>query len=210
PSELSGGQKQRVAIARALATNPTVLLCDEATSALDPQTTHRILQLLKNINEELGVSMMLITHEMSVVKEICHRLAIMEQGKIVEQAKVLDFFANPQSTLAKEFIRNHIKEQFPDNIAQRLEKTPVSDTIPLLRLSFVGRAAEEPLIAHLMRAMKINLNILLANIETIRDTMIGTMVLEADGDQSDVELGIQYLLGKGVNVEVIGYVRRTH
>lgn len=209
PSELSGGQKQRVAIARALSTEPKVLLCDEATSALDPQTTHSILQLLKQINTELGVTMMLITHEMSVVKEVCHRLAILMHGKIVEQAEVLEFFSNPKTDLAKNFIRKHVSQQFPESIRSRLEKEATSNTIPLLRLSFVGKTAEEPLIAHLMQKMSISLNILLANVEMIRDQLIGTMVLEAEiSDDKQLNSAIQYLTDKGVNAEVIGYVRQ--
>lgn len=208
PSQLSGGQKQRVAIARALTTEPDVLLCDEATSALDPQTTHAILQLLSNINSELGVTMMLITHEMSVVKEICHQLAIMERGQVVEQGRVLDFFANPKTDLAKQFIRSSVKEKFPENIAKRFSTDATDNTIPVLRLSFVGHAAEEPLIAHLMQTLKINLNILLADIETISKQMIGTMVLEADAPEKQLNQGIEFLTNKGVNVEVIGHVQR--
>lgn len=208
PSELSGGQKQRVAIARALTTKPKVLLCDEATSALDPQTTHSILQLLNNINQELGVTIMLITHEMAVVKEVCHRLAIMEQGKVVEQGDVLSFFANPKTDLAKQFIRNDIKNSLPESIKERLLPEQREHTIVLWRLSFVGRAAEEPLIAHLMQKMDISVNILLANMEMIRDQMIGTMVLEAQADDAQLQLGIEYLTQKGVNVEVVGYVQQ--
>lgn len=208
PCQLSGGQKQRVAIARALTTQPEVLLCDEATSALDPQTTQAILQLLQTINTELGVSMMMITHEMHVIKSICHRLAIMEQGRIIEQAEVLSFFANPKTDIAKQFIRKDIHAHFPNSIKNRLTETNEHNTIPLLRLSFVGAAAEEPLIAHLSQRLHINFNILLADIETIRNQMIGTMVLEADAPESTLREGINYLTDKGVNVEVIGYVKR--
>lgn len=210
PSQLSGGQKQRVAIARALSMKPKILLSDEVTSALDPQTSHSILTLLKQINREMGVSILLITHEMSVAKEICHRLAIMEHGKIIEQSEVLDFFANPKSDLAKQFIRKDLKNHLPESIAARLHKTIRDNTIPLIRLSFLGRAAEEPLIAHLMQKLSISVNILLADIETIRDHMVGTMIIEADTDKQTLGKALQYLQDKQVNAEVVGYVERIN
>lgn len=208
PSQLSGGQKQRVAIARALVNEPKILLSDEATSALDPQTTHDILQLLKNINEELGLTILLITHEMDVVKEICHHLAIMEQGKVIEQAAVIDFFANPQTDCAKSFICSDLTSHLPESISGRLASERSNGDNLLLRLSFVGNVAQEPLISHLMQQLNINLNILQANIESIRDQMMGTMVVEASGDDDKITQGIQYLSNKGVHVEQVGYV--TH
>lgn len=210
PSQLSGGQKQRVAIARALSMKPKVLLSDEVTSALDPQTSQSILKLLKQINHEMGVSILMITHEMSVAKEICHRLAIMEHGKIIEQSEVLEFFANPKSNLAKQFIRKDLRSHLPESIAVRLKKSRSDNTAPLIRLSFLGRAAEEPLIAHLMQKMSISVNILLADIETIRDHMVGTMVIEADTDESTLQEALRYLHDKQVNAEVIGYVERVN
>jgi D-methionine transport system ATP-binding protein len=205
PSELSGGQKQRVAIARALANKPAVLLSDEATSSLDPQTTHSILQLLKNINEQLGVTILLITHEMDVVKEICHCLAILEHGKIIEQADVLEFFSNPKTQIAKQFIRSSLQHNLPDIIKQRLkkEKTPASDT--LLRLSFVGTVAQEPLVATLVQNYNININILQAKIEVICDEIIGVMLIQVTHNENRLEVAINFLQSKGIYVEVIGY-----
>ncbi len=205
-SQLSGGQKQRVAIARALANEPKILLSDEATSALDPQNTHAILQLLRQINKELGVTILLITHEMDVAKEICDRIAIMEQGKIVEEANVVEFFANPKTALAKQFIKRHTQEHLPETIRLRLSE----EGFPLWRLSFLGRAAEEPLIAHLIQEVRLKLNILQANIEPLRDQMMGTMIVEAEGDERQITEGRNFLLSKGVYVETIAYVRSVN
>lgn len=208
PAQLSGGQKQRVAIARALASKPKILLCDEATSALDPQTTHSILQLLKDINQKLDLTILLITHEMNVIKEICHRLAILEHGEIVEQAEVINFFAKPESKIAKEFVRSALKQHLPENLQKRILPYQTADTIPLLQLSFVGPAAAEPFIAQLIQQYHFNLNILQANIESIRDEIIGIMLVEAAADEEKVANGINYLISKGIAVEVIGYVKR--
>lgn len=210
PAQLSGGQKQRVAIARALANQPKILLSDEATSALDPETTHSILQLLKEINQKLGLTILLITHEMQVVKEICHRLAIIEHGQMIEQADTLEFFSNPKSETAKKFIRTSLTHHLPENIRARLviEQTP--ESLPLLRISFLGQSSQEPLIAHLIQKYSLNLNILLANIEQIRDETVGIMLLEAEGSPEKIQQGIAYLTQKGVNVEVIGYVSRSY
>lgn len=202
-SQLSGGQKQRVAIARALANDPKILLSDEATSALDPQNTHAILQLLRKINRDLGVTILLITHEMDVAKEICDRIAIMEHGKIVEEANVVEFFANPKTDLAKQFIKRHTQEHLPETIRLRLSE----EGFPLWRLSFLGRSAEEPLIAHLIQEVRLKVNILQANIEPLRDQMMGTMIVEAEGDERQITEGKNFLLSKGVHVETIGYVR---
>ncbi len=209
PNQLSGGQKQRVAIARALANKPKILLCDEATSALDPQTTHSILQLLKDINQKLGLTILLITHEMGVVKEICDRLAIIEHGEIIEQAEVIKFFSEPETETAKQFVRTALKQHLPEELQKRIlpEKTP--SAIPLLQISFIGRAAAEPFIAQLIQRFAINLNILQANIETIHSEIVGIMVVEADADDKQINEGMEYLHSKNIKVEIIGYVERN-
>lgn len=206
PHQLSGGQKQRVAIARALAYQPTVLLCDEATSALDPTTTQTILQLLKDINKCLGITILLITHEIDVVKSICDRVALLDQGSIVEQADIVSFFTNPTKALTKKFVSMSLKQELPSLLQNRLsaEKKPHSHAV--IRILFQGRAAAEPLIAHLMREMGIHLNILQANIELLKDTTLGIMVVEVMGDQTSLPQGIDYLVAKGLNVEMMGYV----
>jgi D-methionine transport system ATP-binding protein len=205
PNELSGGQKQRVSIARALANKPAILLSDEATSALDPHTTHSILQLLKDINQQLQVTILLITHEMNVVKEICHRLAILEKGKIIEEADVLEFFSNPKTATAKQFIRTSLQHNLPEVIQQRVTKEKVANSSLLLRLSFVGSAAQEPLIAYLVQNYNLQINILQANIEVIRDEIIGVMLIEVIDYEENMEKPFSFLRSKGVFVEVIGY-----
>ncbi len=207
PHELSGGQKQRVAIARALANQPLVLLSDEATSALDPETTHQILQLLKKINAELGLTILLITHEMGVIKEICHRLAILEHGNIIEEAHVLDFFNRPQTNTAKRFIRDFSLHELPEHLRARLIDKKMEGAVPLWRLSFLGDAAESPLVTHLIRHFSLSLNILQARIERIRDKTVGVMLLEVEGQPEDLLSGKQYLNEKEVHVEEIGYVQ---
>ncbi|MGB6977187.1 MAG: methionine ABC transporter ATP-binding protein [Gammaproteobacteria bacterium] len=209
PSQLSGGQKQRVAIARALANQPKVLLCDEATSALDPYTTQTILQLLKDINQKLGLTILLITHVMDVIKTICHDLAILQDGEIIEQADVIAFFARPQTMLAKSFVRTALQDHLPEKLQKRILAERTSDSNPLLQISFIGQVASEPLIAQLIQQFAITLNIWQANIEHIRDAMVGIMLVEASGDIQQIHDGIAYLTKKGVLVEVIGYVKRN-
>lgn len=210
PNQLSGGQKQRVGIARALANQPKVLLSDEATSALDPETTHAILRLLKDINEQLGVTILLITHEMEVIKEVCHNLAIMEHGKIIEQSSVIEFFGNPQTELAQRFIQKDAKDHLPLAVKARLHTEHTPDSHPLWYLSFLGASSQEPLIAHLMQQLAITLNILQADIELIRDVTMGTMITEVVGSPENIQAGMKFLQAKGVHVEVIGYVKQTH
>lgn len=207
PAQLSGGQRQRVGIARALVNQPKVLLSDEATSALDPENTHAILRLLKEINEQLGVTILIITHEMEVVKEIGHHLAIMEQGKIVEHSDVVEFFGNPKTELAKRFIQKAAKDHLPIAVKQRLHSEPTPESNPLWHLSFLGKTSQEPLIAHLMQQLSITLNILQADIELIRDQTMGTMIAEVSGSSEQIDAGFKYLQDKGVHLEVIGYVR---
>lgn len=212
PSQLSGGQKQRVAIARALANEPSILLSDEATSALDPETKHSILQLLKQINEQLGLTIVLITHEMSVIKEICHRLAIIAEGMIMEQSNVLDFFTHPQTEVGKRFIHSQAIHMLPESVQARLcSPTGLSpephNRLPLVRISFSGDAAETPLISHLIQNFSLHINILQAQLEKIRDEMVGTMLVELTGEPSNVEKGMDYLHAQGVFTEVIGYVQ---
>ena len=204
PSQLSGGQKQRVAIARALATNPKVLLCDEATSALDPQTTKSILHLLKKLNETLGITIVMITHEMAVVKEICRRVAVMEHGHVVEEGDVFTIFANPKQTVTRNFIRTTSNLQKIDELIA--EDDPIARLNPgelIVRLSYVQRNASEPLISSISRKFDINVNIIFANIEIIQDAPIGGTVAIISGERSRITEAIQYLIDRNVGVEVI-------
>lgn len=196
PSELSGGQKQRVAIARALATDPKILLCDEATSALDPMTTHSILQLLKKINEELGITIVLITHQMEVIKEICTKVAVMENGCVVETGSLVEIFTNPRSSIAKEFVTRHFQyEKFGHGEPDKVSK--------LLQLKYIGDPASEPLISVISQRFGVTANITFGNIEKLQDIYFGNLVVELSGTTKEVLDAIEYMKEKKVEVEVI-------
>lgn len=200
PAQLSGGQKQRVSIARALANNPKVLLCDEATSALDPSTTKSILSLLKKINQELGITIVIITHEMEVVKEICDRCAVMQDGRVVEQGSSYDIFSNPTEPLTKKFIKTVLNFDLP---APLLEST----TGTLIRLQFRGRLANESIVSDMLKKYDVNGNILHGKVEYIKERPLGIFIMELKGDQQEVGNAIAYLKKRVKQVEVIQHGR---
>ena len=171
PRQLSGGQKQRVAIARALANDPDVLLCDEATSALDPKTTYSILELLQKVNVQLGITIVIITHEMQVVKEICNKVAVMEEGEVIEQGSVLEIFTNPERDLTKDFIdtATHINQGI-ETVLSHEQLLNLQEGDYLVKISFVGASTGEPLITKLSTQFQVAANILFANVEIIQDT----------------------------------------
>ncbi len=206
PSELSGGQKQRVAIARALASEPKVLLCDEATSALDPSTTKSILALLKDINVRLGLTILLITHEMEVVKNICHKVAIIDKGKLIEQNTVAKFFANPETELAQLFIEATINLEIPDEYKQRLSLHRKENSMPLVRLGFTGNSVDSAVISEVSRTLNVDVNILSADIEFAGGIKFGYMLAELIGNKENTIAAKAFFQQHAVNVEVIGYV----
>ena len=208
PHQLSGGQKQRVAIARALALNPTVLLCDEMTSSLDPETTDDILQLIRSINQEFKLSILCITHEMSVIKSIADRVAVIERGEIVECASVLDIFKNPQAWVTKRMIQSVFKTELPEELQSQLHFEHMLDDHIVVRLTFFGHATLEPVVNEFMRQTHIKVNILQANLEQLQREMIGRMILAIDLQKETYENIRNYLEKKGVIVEVMGYVDR--
>lgn len=175
PAQLSGGQKQRVAIARALASDPEVILCDEATSALDPKTTRSILSLLKKINEERGITLVVITHEMEVIKQLCKKVAIIESGEIVESGDVKEIFAHPKTQAAKKLF-------FPDG--QKEKKDSKTSTKHRLRLVFDGKDAHEPIISKMIMELGAPVNFLYADMDVVGDTQKGTMVICLSEDSS--------------------------
>jgi D-methionine transport system ATP-binding protein len=210
PAQLSGGQKQRVGIARALANRPKVLLCDEATSALDPQTTHSILELLKDINQKFGLTIVIITHEMQVIKEICDRVAVIENGLIIEEGSVLDLFVRPQTATTKDFIRTIVSHDLPDIFASiPFSATPQPGHNLMLRLSFIGVSANEPVIAGLIRRFNVDVNILFGNIDHLKTTPFGTLLVEVSGEDAAIQAALQHLQEKELGIEVIGYVARN-
>ncbi len=201
PSQLSGGQKQRVGIARALANNPKVLLCDEATSALDPQTTDAILDLLVDINSRLGLTIVLITHEMHVIRKICHRVAVMEDGKTVEIGPVLDVFKNPQEEITKRFVQQVTEpEETKETIDHLLDLYPHGRVV---QLGFVGESAEQPLITNLIRNFQVTVNILQGKISQTQNGSYGTLFIHIDGDKEELARAIEYIHSQQVGVEVI-------
>lgn len=208
PKALSGGQKQRVAIARALAPNPKVLLCDEATSALDPQTTQSILTLLKDINRQLGLTILLITHEMHVVKTICDRVAIINDGELIEQGEVAWFFANAKTELARRFIASTINLDIPEEYQQRLVDAPQPGALPLVRLGFSGETVDSPLISILSRELNVDVSILSADMEYAGGVKFGFMLAELDGEPAHTQAAMAYLRDHKIQVELLGYVRR--
>lgn len=197
PSQLSGGQKQRVAIARALANNPKVLLCDEATSALDPKTTKSILSLVKKIREEFNLTVVLITHQMEVIKEICNRVAIIEAGKIIELNTVEEIFARPQTNTAKSFI-SHISKSNEEEIIY--PKIPDSTVV---RLSYLGDSAKKPIISNLIKKFNIDINILSGNINELQSTSVGNLLIQISGDSIEVEKAFDWLKNQNIDLEVI-------
>ena len=211
PSQLSGGQKQRVGIARALASDPKVLLCDEATSALDPQTTKSILDLLKDINQRLGITIVIITHEMMVIKEICHRVAVIEGGVIKEEGRVVDVFTNPQSETMKEFVRSIINMEIPEGLRKiGLVDQPAPDRYMLVRLSFKGTITEDPIVASIIQKYGINVSILYGNIDYIQNEPFGYLIVTLMGDMETQTKALAYIKELPIGSEVLGYVPRNH
>lgn len=206
PANLSGGQKQRVAIARALASDPKVLLCDEATSALDPATTQSILELLREINRKLNLTILLITHEMDVVKSICHQVAIIGDGELVEQGTVGEIFAHPKTELAHNFIRSTLDLSIPEDYQQKLQAEQSTNSHPLVRLEFTGATVDAPLMSQIARKFNIDVSILSSDLDYAGGVRFGMMVAELLGDRPNEVAAIEYLQQHKVKVEVLGYV----
>ena len=204
PRQLSGGQKQRVAIARALANDPDVLLCDEATSALDPKTTYSILELLQKVNVQLGITIVIITHEMQVVKEICNKVAVMEEGEVIEQGSVLEIFTNPGRDLTKDFIdtATHINQGI-ETVLSHEQLLNLQEGDYLVKISFVGASTGEPLITKLSTQFQVAANILFANVEIIQETPVGTLLVGLSGEKSGIENALSYIKEQGVSVDVL-------
>ena len=204
PRQLSGGQKQRVAIARALANDPDVLLCDEATSALDPKTTYSILELLKKVKVQLGITIVIITHEMQVVKEICNKVAVMEEGEVIEQGSVLEIFTNPERDLTKDFIdtATHINQGI-ETVLSHEQLLNLKEGDYLVKISFVGASTGEPLITKLSTQFQVAANILFANVEIIQETPVGTLLVGLSGEKSGIENALSYIKEQGVSVDVL-------
>lgn len=201
PDELSGGQKQRVGIARALANHPKILLCDEATSALDPQTTQSVLELLKKINREQGITIVMVTHEMDVIESVCDYVAVMEHGQVIETGSTLDIFSQPQHPTTKNFIQTVLQQQLPVNILNNLEN---QNQHSIYCLKFLGKSAQETVIQAVIKQFDLSLNILFANMTEINGAVIGQMFIQLLGDPAIIQQALQFLEQNGVQVEQAG------
>lgn len=200
PDELSGGQKQRVGIARALALSPKILLCDEATSALDPQTTQSILDLLKKVNAEYGITIMLITHEMSVIQKICNKVAVIDQGELIEQGSVLDVFGHPKHSITKNFVQTVVRTEIPDNINRKLKSQNIKS---LTRLEMVGDHATEPILATLVNRFNLDVSVVFTNMTEIQDTTLAIWYVELIGNELDKQAAIAFLTEQNVRYKEV-------
>ena len=208
PANLSGGQKQRVAIARALASDPKVLLCDEATSALDPATTQSILKLLKEINRTLGITILLITHEMEVVKRICDQVAVIDKGRLIEQGTVSEIFSNPKTELAQDFISSTFHITLPEEYLENLSDTPKhAKSYPIIKFEFTGRSVDAPLLSQASKKFGVELSILTSQIDYAGGVKFGFTIAEVEGDEDAITQAKVYLMENNVRVEVLGYVQ---
>ncbi|QPC45294.1 methionine ABC transporter ATP-binding protein [Kaustia mangrovi] len=210
PAKLSGGQKQRVGIARALATEPRILLCDEATSALDPETTRQILALLADINTKLGLTIVLITHEMSVVRDLCDRMVVLERGRIVEEGPVAEIFAAPESAVTRSLLQE-VMPDLPSALAERIEAEPRPGAQALIRLRFSGEGAGEPVIAELARRLDVAASVLHGTVEYIKRTPVGVLVIALPADlPRPLDEIVGFLGERAQSAELVGYVAPTH
>ncbi|WP_314620675.1 methionine ABC transporter ATP-binding protein [uncultured Selenomonas sp.] len=208
PAQLSGGQKQRVGIARALAAGPKVLLSDEATSALDPQTTKSILQLIADINKKLGLTVVIITHEMQVIKDVCDKVAVIADGVIAEKGSVVDIFTKPQNPITREFVSTLLSNDLPINYREKeLLQEPVEGGELLLRLTFLGERADDPVIADVIRRFPIEVSILYGTLDQIQSLPYGRMIVGVKGEQAEIDRALAYLDTRDLKKEVLGYVR---
>lgn len=203
PRELSGGQKQRCAIARALASDPEILLCDEATSALDPKTTKQILKLLKKLNEDLGLTVVIITHQMEVVKDLCNKCAVMQDGAIIEKGSTLDIFTNPKDKLTQDFVETST------NLADIIEEVKSNVGIlkadeKLAQISYVGDVTTEPIISEIYEKFRIKTNILAGNIEFIDSVAVGNLIISIRGEDEKIRELQTYLEDKKANLKILG------
>lgn len=203
PDELSGGQKQRVGIARALANHPKILLCDEATSALDPQTTRSVLALLKKINQEQNITIVMVTHEMDVIESICDYVAVMEAGKVVETGSTLQIFSHPQHPTTQSFIQTVLQQQLPISVLERLEN---QNHHSIYSLQFLGKSAQEAVVQQAIQRFKLQFNILFANMTEIQGHVIGQMFVQLLGEDEQITAAIAFLEAHEVMVKQSGVI----
>jgi D-methionine transport system ATP-binding protein len=200
PSKLSGGQKQRVGIARALAIDPEILLCDEATSALDPKTTESILNLLLDINKKFNLTIVLITHQMEVIKKVCDRVAVMEKGEIVEHGDVMDVFSQPKHKKTKSFVKTILNDEIPFEF---LDHSTSNETFKIIKVTFRGKHATTPVIDNISKNYNVTTNLLYGTITDIKGFPLGILTLKISGDESSINKALQQIKQKAYSVEII-------
>lgn len=202
PSQLSGGQKQRVGIARALANDPEILISDEATSALDPKTTTEILDLLGRLNKQLGITVVIITHEMDAIKQVCNRVAVMENGELIEEGSLLSIFGEPKQKLTKDFVDTSTQIK---SAIEEIEATGIAKDFQgrLIELKFTGDVTNEPIVVGLYKRFNVSASIMFSNMERLSGTTIGIMLLALSGDEDKVAAAIKYLNDLKINVKEI-------
>jgi D-methionine transport system ATP-binding protein len=190
PDQLSGGQKQRVGIARALVTDPDILLCDEATSALDPNTTEAVLELLRKVRDEFGVTILMITHEMNVIRDVCDKVAVIENGIIVEQGPVIDVFTEPKTKIARSFVRTVLNDNIPKSIQQLIMN---NDHTNIYRIIFKGSSTNIPLISNTAKNFSIDLNVIHGMVTELQGSPFGNLLVEFKGDQEEIQRAVHYI-----------------
>lgn len=203
PAQLSGGQKQRVGIARALANEPDILLCDEATSALDPQTTEEVLDLLQKINQELHLTIVLITHEMNVIRKICNKVAVMELGKVVEEGSVVEVFRRPQQAVTKRFVQQEIDPPEDEELLALFRKENPDGR--LVTLNFKENNANEPVISQAIRQFQVDINVVFGKIQQVKEGSFGSLTVFITGETEAIDQAITFFQTKQVTVEVLGH-----
>ncbi|MGP1908761.1 methionine ABC transporter ATP-binding protein [Metabacillus sp. JX24] len=201
PDQLSGGQKQRVGIARALATQPSILLCDEATSALDPQTTASILKLLKKINEEYNITILMITHEMSVIREVCDTVAVIEGGKIIESGSVFDVFSNPKTKTASNFVSSVLNDSIPESVLKLVKEENSQGQI--FKINFVGKSSGQPLLSQIAKRFDLHINVLFGNITELQGIPFGHLIVELQGTESEIKRALLVMNQENVTVKEV-------
>lgn len=201
-SQLSGGQKQRVGIARALANDPDILLCDEATSALDPRTTDEVLNLLLDINKKLNLTIVLITHEMHVIRKICNRVVVMDNGKVVEEGNILDIFQHPQEEITRTFVTQEVapeRQEIEPIIQQYVKEQP---DCKIMSLSFHGEQSKQPVVSHIIREFNLDLSVIQGNIQQTQEGSMGSLLVQISGLDSDFDKALNYLQETHIETEV--------
>ncbi|MEC5425261.1 ATP-binding cassette domain-containing protein [Virgibacillus sp. C22-A2] len=203
PEQLSGGQKQRVGIARALATDPDILLCDEATSALDPNTTEAVLEVLKRVRDEFKVTILMITHEMNVIKDICDRVAVMENGEIVEQGSVVDVFTEPQTSIAESFVRTVLNTNTPQSVKSFINDENQIGVGGFYRVLFKGVSTGAPLLSNTAKHFSIDINVVHGMITELQEKPFGNLIVFLKGDKEEINRAVHYMKSQGVIIKEV-------